>query len=114
MVSGALIQSLEQLRGLGPEPIIVHDGYRCPEHNREVGGVEHSEHLLGIAADIKIQGLSLQQQYDRAKTVPDFDNGGIGVYPESNFIHVDVRDGKARWARIKGEYRDISLSGLKL
>ena len=114
MVSGALIQSLEQLRGLGPEPIIVHDGYRCPEHNREVGGVEHSEHLLGIAADIKIQGLSLQQQYDRAKTVPDFDNGGIGVYPESNFIHVDVRDGKARWAKIKGEYRDISLSGLKL
>src|SRR6266851_4309780 len=61
---------------------------------------------LGIAADIKIQGLSLQQQYDRAKSVPDFDNGGIGVY-DTNFIHVDVRDGKARWSRINGVYSGL-------
>jgi hypothetical protein len=34
----------------------------------------------------------------------EFVDGGLGVYPDSNFIHVDVRGTKARWGRIKGEY----------
>lgn len=111
-VTGQLLIALEALRALGPEPIIVDDGYRCPEHNKEVGGVSGSQHQLGTAADIRIQGLTLQQMYDRAKSIPDFANGGIGVYDGVPFIHVDVRDGKARWGRVKGEYVGIEQSGL--
>lgn len=33
-------------------PIVVNSGYRCPKHNREVGGVARSQHLVGEAADI--------------------------------------------------------------
>lgn len=106
-VTGELIAALEELRALGPEPIIVSDGYRCPEHNSAVGGVKCSQHMAGKAADIRIQGLSLQQMYDRAKTVPSFLAGGIGVY-DTGFIHVDVRDTEARWSRIKGIYLGIS------
>jgi uncharacterized protein YcbK (DUF882 family) len=108
-ISGALITALEALRALGPEPIIVNDGYRCPEHNAAVGGVPDSEHVQGIAADIRIQGLSLQEMYDRAVRVQDFAEGGIGVY-DGNFIHVDVRQRLARWARVDGKY--VSLSTL--
>jgi uncharacterized protein YcbK (DUF882 family) len=97
-IVGNLITSLEELRALGPEPIIINDGYRCVEHNQEVGGAPNSEHVRGMAADIRIQGLSLQQMYARAEQVQGFKNGGIGVYDEG-FIHVDVRDGRARWAR---------------
>lgn len=105
-LSGRLITALELLRALGPEPIKVHDGYRCPEHNRDMGGVSKSQHILGAAADIEIVGLTLQQQYDRACRVPDFRDGGVGVY-DGNFIHVDVRTTKARWARVDGEYVGI-------
>ena len=107
-ISGALIVALEKLRALGPEPIIIHDGYRCPEHNTQVGGAKKSEHMEGIAADLHIQGLSLQQQYDRAKQILEFVNGGIGVY-DGNFIHVDVRDGKARWSRKNGVYLGLDV-----
>lgn len=108
-VSGRLINALEELRGLGPEPIRVHDGYRCPQHNSAVGGAGKSQHVLGAAADIDIQGLTLQQMYDRAMQIEEFRNGGIGVYDGTPFIHVDVRDsGPARWARVNGAYVGIN------
>lgn len=111
IVTGRLLGALEQLRALGPEPINVNDGYRCDVHNAAVGGVAHSEHTRGMAADIRIQGLSLQQMYDRALRVPDFAGGGIGIYPDDGFIHVDVREGRARWCRKGGAYLDIAAAG---
>lgn len=102
-----LIPALERLRMLGPEAIIVHDGYRCEKHNEAVGGVPHSEHPQGKAADIEIVGLTLQQMYDRAKQVPEFVAGGIGVY-DGGFIHVDVRTAKARWSRKNGSYLGLN------
>jgi len=107
LLSPRLLPALEALRALGPEPIIIHDGYRCAEHNAAVGGVQHSEHCTGEAVDCVIEGLTLQQMYDRAKQIPDFVNGGIGVYSE-NFIHVDVRQRSARWARKNGVYLALS------
>lgn len=107
-VSPRLIDALEQLRALGQEPIIVNDGYRCPEHNEAVGGVSGSQHTLGLAADVRIGALTLQQQYDRAKSISAFSGGGIGVY-DGGFIHVDIRNGKARWARKNGVYLGLDI-----
>jgi uncharacterized protein YcbK (DUF882 family) len=98
-----LVPALEALRSLAGAPIDVHDAYRCAVHNKEVGGVPNSEHMTGKAADVVIEGKSLQEMYNLAVQVPDFLNGGIGVY-DGQFIHVDVRDGKARWSRIAGHY----------
>ena len=103
-----LLDALEELRSLGPEAIIIHDGCRCAEHNVAVGGVKDSEHLLGIAADLEIAGLSLQQMYERAEKVGAFRNGGIGVYDHQAFIHVDARGHRARWARVNGAYLPIA------
>lgn len=104
----ALLPALEALRALGREAIIVDDAFRCTAHNAAVGGVPHSEHPYGMAADIRIPGLTLQEMYNRAKLVPAF--GGIGVYDcEPPMIHVDVRKSTARWSRIKGKYCAIGL-----
>lgn len=110
-ISGELIVAMEKVRSYGPEPIIIHDGYRCPEHNLAVGGVPDSEHVLGLAADFEIVGLSLQVMYDRTKQVPEFANGGIGVYIQPNgtvFVHGDIRKRVARWSRFhNGPYLAI-------
>jgi len=102
-VDPRLIEALEALRQLAGVPIVVHAGYRFPAHNQQVRGVPNSEHRRGLAADIHIPDLSLQQMYELASEVPQFAQGGIGAY-DSNFLHVDVRDHRARWARVAGKY----------
>lgn len=106
-IDSRLLKGLETLRSLAGAPVRVHAGYRCPRHNRAVGGVPHSERLEGLAADVSLPGLSLQRMYELALEVPQFAEGGIGVYDE-NFLHVDVRDRQARWARVSGKYVGIA------
>ena len=38
-IDDRLLAGLEALRNLAGTPIIVHDAYRCPEHNEQLGGV---------------------------------------------------------------------------
>lgn len=110
----SLVIGLEELRTLaGDVPILIDDGYRCPEHNKAVGGVSGSQHQLGTAADIRVEGKTLQEMYNLALCVWGFRNGGIGVYDSTPpFIHVDVRGTPARWARVGGKYVGIPESGL--
>lgn len=61
-VSMEIIRNLQQLQDvlsslellLGVE-ICINSGYRCPELNALVGGVYNSYHLLGLAADIRVE-----------------------------------------------------------
>ena len=46
---------LEPLRQHLGKPIIVTSGYRSKELNKAVGGVENSQHLVGEAADLRIE-----------------------------------------------------------
>ena len=46
-------------------PIRVTSGYRCPELNEEVGGVEESWHMDGCAADITALGISEEHRRHR-------------------------------------------------
>ena len=107
MIDSLLLDGLEALRALSGVPVVVHAGYRCARHNAEVGGVPRSEHTLGMAADIHLPGMSLQRMYELASSIPQFAEGGIGVY-DGNFLHVDVREHRARWARVKGQYVGIA------
>lgn len=79
---------------------MILSGCRCAAHNKAVGGAEHSTHLQGKAADIRVEGCSPRALYDEAKKVPHFK--GFGVDDERGFIHVDVRDIPARWCYHNG------------
>lgn len=73
-------------------PFHVISGYRSPRTNAALraasGGVaENSLHLLGQAIDIRLPGLKLRDLY---KAAVDLRAGGVGIYPVSDFIHVDV------------------------
>jgi uncharacterized protein YcbK (DUF882 family) len=74
------------------EPYHVISGYRSPRTNaylRERGGgvAEHSLHLLGQAIDIRVPGVKLLDLY---RTAVSLRGGGVGIYPASDFVHVDV------------------------
>jgi uncharacterized protein YcbK (DUF882 family) len=119
IVDPRLLDALEALHALGPEPIMVLSCCRCAARNSQVGGVGKSQHIFVTnlfskptrAADIRIGELDLDEMYRRAQLVPAFNEGGIGVYDEI-FLHVDVRQRRARWARVKGVY--VRLEDSKL
>lgn len=84
-----LLEKLDQLRERVGAPIILTSGYRCPVHNANVGGVPNSQHVLGNAADIICDAVSVNELADLAAEI-GFD--GIGRYYNSCFVHVDCRD----------------------
>jgi len=93
-----LANQLQYVRDYLNVPINLTNGYRCPTRNQEAGGVKNSQHLLGKAADIKIEGLTPQEVaviLDRLTTDGEILQGGIGIY--STFTHYDIRGKKARW-----------------
>lgn len=48
-----LAVALDTLRKCWGDAVIVNSGWRCPAHNKEVGGAEKSRHLIGCAADVR-------------------------------------------------------------
>jgi zinc D-Ala-D-Ala carboxypeptidase len=93
-----LILAVNQLQDLAQRQLEIDSGCRCEKHNAAVGGERHSQHLLGRAAHLKAHGLSSLELYLLAEQVPFLCQGGIGLYPQ-HFIHIDVREGRARWFR---------------
>jgi zinc D-Ala-D-Ala carboxypeptidase len=90
-----LLEKLEQLRtAIGNRPIYINSGYRCPTHNRNVGGAKNSQHMYGKAADIRAKDMSPRTLEKFADTI--FANGGVGMGGQ-NIVHVDTRGHKARW-----------------
>jgi uncharacterized protein YcbK (DUF882 family) len=74
------------------QPFHVVSGYRSPKTNallRQCGRnvAKNSLHMQGQAADIRLPDirLSLLRQ-----TVADLKGGGVGYYPRSKFVHIDV------------------------
>lgn len=67
-------------------------GYRSPTTNanlrrRSRGVARKSLHMLGHAADIRIPGLPTAEV---RKIALGLSMGGVGYYPQSDFVHVDI------------------------
>lgn len=90
----ALVDGLEALRTTIGKPIVIDDAYRCPVHNAQVGGVPHSQHELGMAADIRVDGMTALELYGEAVKIAAFRGFGVS---ENAYIHVDVRATPAKW-----------------
>jgi uncharacterized protein YcbK (DUF882 family) len=69
-------------------------GYRSPWSNNllrtsgpDTGVAEHSQHMLAKAIDIRVPGVSTRTLRNAALALHA---GGVGFYPVSQFVHVDV------------------------
>ncbi len=70
----------------------VISGYRSPVTNAMLraasdGVAAHSLHTQGMAIDVRVPGIVLARLRDNAKSLQ---GGGVGYYPRSDFVHVDV------------------------
>jgi uncharacterized protein YcbK (DUF882 family) len=76
------------------KPFHVISGYRSPESNAYLRGrsatsgvARMSQHMLGRALDVRLPGLEIERIRDTALSMR---RGGVGYYPASDFVHVDV------------------------
>jgi len=75
----------------GGKTIEVVSGYRAYTPTQYT---PHSNHNLGRALDFRVQGLSDEALRDFCRTLR---SAGCGYYPNSTFVHLDVRETKAYW-----------------
>ena len=100
LLASELVDKLEALyTALNCSKIIVTSGYRCPEHDKAVGGTSSGQHTKGTAADVCCYGQDGQPI--SSKTVcckaQDLGFGGIANITSSyQYTHLDVRTGY-RW-----------------
>jgi uncharacterized protein YcbK (DUF882 family) len=74
----------------GGKPLEVVSGYRYQRR-------QTSNHFKGTASDIRIKGVSAKKLRAFAETL-DTGGMGIGIYPRSGFVHIDVRPAPSfRW-----------------
>lgn len=93
-MSANLIDFLHDLQGkLKTDSVIeIISGYRSPKTNATLvnnsdGVARRSYHMQGLATDIRMRGVSLRQVQTAALFMK---RGGVGFYPRSDFVHVDV------------------------
>ncbi|MBZ5698395.1 MAG: DUF882 domain-containing protein [Acidobacteriia bacterium] len=87
-----LLHDLTASLGHAGTEIDIICGFRTPWSNgflrRTTSGVaSHSLHMEGEAIDIRIPGISTAELRDAALALH---RGGVGFYPKSGFVHVDV------------------------
>lgn len=88
-----LLSRLRRLADAFPgKDIEITSGYR-PDAR------EGSRHRIGNALDLRVVDVPLEEMHRVALT---FDESGIGLYPTSDFIHVDVRERVTRWVDLSG------------
>ena len=86
------ILSAMQQRASSTGTYEVISAYRSPEtnaalHAKSSGVAEHSLHMVGKAIDLRLTDVELAHLRDVAWSLQ---LGGVGYYPDSNFIHVDT------------------------
>ncbi|HET9933621.1 MAG TPA: LysM peptidoglycan-binding domain-containing protein [Polyangiaceae bacterium] len=77
----------------GGRPLRIVSGYRTTSFFRD------SRHKLSKAVDFSIPGVPNQVVRDYLRTLK---NVGVGYYPNSSFVHLDVRDYSAYWVDYAG------------
>lgn len=95
-----------EAQGYHPEAFRCNYGYRHPVLNEAVGGASLSRHIAGDALDLVIDDIDRNGKInavDKAVVLKLCeqqiigDLGGIGRYPGTQVVHIDLRGKPARW-----------------
>lgn len=88
-----LVSILDILRNQIGKPVVITSGYRTPEWNKKCKGAKYSYHMRGMAADIRINGMTAKEIANKLNKIIPF-SCGIIVY--NTWVHIDTRAKKYR------------------
>lgn len=88
-----LVTILDILRDYLGKPVIITSGYRTPDWNKKCGGAKYSYHMRGMAADIRVDGMTPKELAKKLNAIVP-NQCGIIVY--NSWVHFDVRNAKYR------------------
>jgi hypothetical protein len=92
-VHPGLLVRLQKIANRYPGKIIeIISGYRPDSRDT-------SRHHHGRALDLRVSGVTRERLRDFLRT---FEDTGVGYYPNSYFVHMDVRDQKGYWVDRSG------------
>lgn len=97
MLDSKLVEYIQKIRDHFNKPVTINSGYRCPAHNKRVGGATGSYHVKGMAADISVKDTPPREV---AKYAESIGIKGIGLYETDEdgwFVHIDTRTTKSFW-----------------
>ena len=112
IISDAILQNLkklainvlEPLRVIIGKPIIVSSGYRCPRVNKAAKGSKTSQHMQGMAADIKVKGMTPEQVFQKITTSGlVFDQCIQEFASKGGWVHISYDSKRLRKQRIIAE-----------
>ena len=80
-IDTALVEVLEKIRTHFGKPVTITSGFRTASWNaKQKNAAKFSQHLYGKAADIQVQGISVERVYAYADRLLG-NAGGCGIYP---------------------------------
>lgn len=85
-----LLTMLDRAREKAGMPLALSSAFRCPAHNKAIGGTTDSSHLKGMAVDIRCNSSQTRFTLLGALIAAGFNR--IELAP--TWIHVDVDEGK--------------------
>ncbi len=92
-----LVENLAKVSDhFGGKSLEIISGFRPKTPNQYTA---HSNHNVGAAMDFRIQGVPNEVLRDYCRT---FKNTGVGYYPNSLFVHFDVRQQTTYWVDLSG------------
>ena len=95
LLASELVDKLEALyTALNCSKIIVTSGYRCPEHDKAIGGTSSGQHTKGTAADVCCYGQDGQPISSKTVCCKAQDLGFTGIANITSsyqYTHLDVR-----------------------
>ena len=102
-ISLGLVGGLELLRSKSNNRIAIIKGYSDPgttakQYNRDY-------HTLGLAADIRIENMSIHDVFLLAQSIPEFK--GVGLNLDEKHVHVDMRKEDQQYCWVIENKREI-------
>ena len=85
-----LLHIFDSVRATWGKPIPVRSGYRCPYHNKRIGGEECSVHCFGLALDMDLGTID---EVEELHSIIDTDFPDVRMYKyihSGSFIHMDL------------------------
>ncbi len=90
IIDSRIVETVQRLREYLQKPVMVTSAYRCPVHNRRIGGVKNSAHVRGYALDVKCTNSEDRERILEFLMVHVVRR--IGIHPK--FIHFDIDPSK--------------------